>query len=44
MVAALRKAGGNVQYTEYANGGHDVWDDAYGDASMVHWLLQQKLK
>lgn len=44
MVAALRKAGGNVQYTEYANGGHDVWDDAYGDASMVNWMLQQRLK
>ncbi|HSY49372.1 MAG TPA: prolyl oligopeptidase family serine peptidase [Thermoanaerobaculia bacterium] len=44
MVAALHSAGGNVQYTEYANGGHDVWDDAYGDASMVRWMLQQKLK
>ncbi|HXH38361.1 MAG TPA: prolyl oligopeptidase family serine peptidase [Thermoanaerobaculia bacterium] len=44
MVAALRSAGGNVQYTEYANGGHDVWDDAYGDASMVKWMLQQKLR
>jgi predicted peptidase len=44
MVAALRQAGGNVQYTEYPNGDHDVWDTAYGDATMVHWMLQQRLK
>lgn len=44
MVAALKQAGGNVRYTEYPNGEHDVWDDAYADAAMVHWMLQQKLR
>jgi predicted peptidase len=44
MVAALRQAGGNVQYTEYPNGDHDIWDTAYGEPAMVHWMLQQRLK
>ncbi len=43
MVAALQQAGGNVRYTEYPNGNHDVWDAAYADPAMVHWLFQQKL-
>jgi predicted peptidase len=44
MVAALRKAGNNAHYTEYLNAGHEIWDAAYADAGMVHWMLQQKLK
>jgi len=44
MVAALRQIGGNVRYTEYPNGAHDIWDAAYADAGMVHWMLQQKMK
>jgi predicted peptidase len=44
MVAALRQSGGNIRYTEYPDGAHDVWDAAYSDAGMVHWMLQQKLK
>lgn len=44
MVSALKQGGGNVRYTEYPNGGHDVWDDAYADPAMVHWMLQQKLR
>jgi predicted peptidase len=44
MIAALRKNGNNARYTEYPNGGHNVWDDVYADASMVQWMLQQRLK
>jgi predicted peptidase len=44
MVAALRQAGGNVRYTEYPDGKHDVWDATYSDPTLVHWLLQQKLR
>ena len=44
MVAALRQIGGNVRYTEFPDGAHDVWDAAYADPDMVHWMLQQKLK
>ena len=28
----------------YPNGAHDVWDAAYADAGMVHWMLQQKMR
>ncbi len=42
MVAALRAAGGNVHYTEYEDGGHDIWDRAYADTDMIKWLLLQR--
>jgi predicted peptidase len=44
MIAALRKAGGNARYSEFPNASHNVWDAAYADAGLVHWMLQQKLK
>jgi predicted peptidase len=44
MVAALRQAGNSVRYTEVPDAGHNVWDAAYSDAGMVHWMLQQKLR
>jgi predicted peptidase len=44
MIAALRKAGNNARYTEYPKGEHNVWDAAYANAELVHWMLQQKLK
>jgi predicted peptidase len=44
MVAALRQAGNSVRYTEYPNGEHNVWDAAYADAGMVHWMLQQRMR
>lgn len=43
MEAALKAAGGNVQYTEYPGVGHNAWDKAYGDALFVEWLLSQRL-
>jgi predicted peptidase len=43
-VAALRRNGGNVTYTEYPGIGHDSWDLAYADARMPRWLLQQRLR
>ena len=42
MVTALRARGGTVHYTEYPNGEHDIWDDAYGDSAMVKWLFRQR--
>jgi predicted peptidase len=43
MVSALQRAGGLVRYTEYANVGHAVWDLAYADRNMVHWMLAQQV-
>jgi len=42
MYAALRAAGANVEYTEYAGVGHNAWDRAYGDAQLWTWLFQQR--
>lgn len=42
-VAALRQAGGNVRYTEYAGVGHNAWDRAYADRELWAWLFAQRL-
>lgn len=42
IVGALREAGGNVRYTEFADGQHDVWGRAYADAELWKWLLAQR--
>jgi predicted peptidase len=43
MVAALRRAGNRVRYTEYPDLGHEIWDRAYADPELVRWLLAQRL-
>jgi predicted peptidase len=43
MVTALREAGGNVQYTEYPDGRHVIWDRVYEDPQLWKWLFAQKL-
>lgn len=42
MVAALRAVGANVQYTEYADGNHNVWDRTYSHREFWRWLLAQR--
>jgi len=42
MVAAIREAGGNVRYTEYPDGKHDIWDRAYNDPELWQWLFAQR--
>jgi predicted peptidase len=44
MVEALKNAGGEPKYTEYANEGHASWVPAYKDADMFAWLFAQKKK
>ena len=41
MVAALKKVGGNVKYTEYKGVGHGSWGRAYSDEVALKWLLTQ---
>jgi len=41
MVEALKKAGGNIKYTEYPGVEHNSWDPAYDDPETMKWLLQQ---
>ena len=42
MAAAIRKAGGKVQYTEYKGVGHGTAGLVYPDAKVIEWLLKQK--
>ena len=41
-VGNLRRAGYNIIYSEYANGGHNVWDDAYRNPTLLSWMYSQK--
>ena len=42
VVAAFRTAGGTIKYTEYPDGGHDVWTRAFADPDLPAWLFAQK--
>jgi predicted peptidase len=42
MVAALRAAGADVRYTEYAGVKHNSWDRAYAEAELLPWMLGQR--
>ena len=44
MVAAIKKAGGQVRYTEYPGVGHGSWVPAYKDPALYEWMLKQKRK
>jgi predicted peptidase len=41
MVRALRSAGGSPRYTEIEGGGHNMWNIAYQNVEVLHWLLAQ---
>ncbi len=42
MVLAVRQAGGNVIYTEYASGGHVIWTPAYATPILMDWVYAQR--
>lgn len=42
IVAALRKAGADVKYTEYEGAGHGIWSQAYREPELVDWLFSKK--
>jgi predicted peptidase len=39
MVEALRTAGAEVRYTEYAGVNHNSWDRAYAEPELMEWML-----
>ena len=41
-IAALRKAGGQPIYTEYAGVEHNVWQWAYTEPELVKWVFSQR--
>lgn len=42
MVEAIRAAGGDAKLTLYPGVGHNCWDQAYGSAETIDWLLAQR--
>ncbi|HYE20420.1 MAG TPA: prolyl oligopeptidase family serine peptidase [Tepidisphaeraceae bacterium] len=44
MVEALKKAGGEVKYTEYPGVGHDSWSKTYADPEVWRWMFGQVRK
>jgi hypothetical protein len=41
-IATLRKAGGRPLSTEYAGVGHNVWQWAYTEPSLVRWVFSKR--
>jgi predicted peptidase len=39
MVDAVKRAGGNIQFTVIKGGGHDVWTPYFAGAELYDWLL-----
>ncbi len=42
LVAAIRTAGGDPVYTEYATGGHGIWVQSYAKKPLFSWLIAQR--
>ena len=42
LVAAVKKAGGNIQFTVYPEAGHDSWTATYNNPQVYKWLLDQR--
>lgn len=42
MVRAVRAAGGDARYTDFAGGRHDVWDAVYNDPTLLAWILERR--
>ena len=44
VVRALRALGGTPRYTEYPEGRHVIWAQAYAESALLPWLLDQHLR
>lgn len=42
MVAALQRAGGNVQLTVYPEAQHDSWTETYNNPKLYEWFLSHR--
>jgi acetyl esterase/lipase len=43
LIKALRDAGGEPNYTEYPKVGHDSWELAYRDSTLIACVFDQSL-
>ena len=42
MVEAIKRAGGQVKYTEYPGVGHNSWSKTYASPEVWNWLFDQR--
>jgi predicted peptidase len=42
MVDKIKASGGNIQFTIYPEGGHDVWTETYNNPEVFKWLLAHR--
>jgi predicted peptidase len=42
MVEALKRVGGNVQFTVYPEAQHDSWTETYNNPKLYEWFLSQR--
>ncbi len=42
MVAAIKAAGGTINYTEFPKSKHNIWAKTYNNPELYTWLLAQK--
>jgi pimeloyl-ACP methyl ester carboxylesterase len=42
MIAAIKTAGGDPKYTEFAGAGHNIWDEVYATPGLLNWLFEQR--
>jgi predicted peptidase len=42
MVAALKKSGAKVKYSEYLEVKHDSWTNAFAEPDLLSWIFRQK--
>jgi predicted peptidase len=42
IVAAIKKAGGQAKYTEYAGEGHNIWPRVVKEPELLAWLFAQR--
>jgi hypothetical protein len=42
MIAAIKKAGGHPEYTEYPDDAHNIWDQVSKTPGLWDWLFEQK--
>ncbi len=42
LIKVLNEMGSYPKYTEYPEGGHDIWNDAIREPDLLRWLFNQK--
>ena len=44
MVSAIKDAGGDPKYTEFAGAGHNIWGEVSATPGLMDWMFAQKRK